>query len=152
MNAKCHLFVTVAEAALVLTVTSWAFIFVYSFFVHDMSVHGRITVVPIIFVPDFLATWWIFRRLRADHSRTDARRAATAFAVSAPATLAIALALGELIGGYAGVVFGSRSILPAVVTFVIALMISVPSAVVAWTLHPSGGTGPVGESGQDEHR
>ncbi len=84
--------------------------------------------------------------------RSDARRATTAFAVSAPLTLAIAYVLGELVGGYAEVILGSRSILPAIVTVIIILMIFVPTAVVAWTLHPSGGIGPVGESGQDEHR
>jgi len=60
--------------------------------------------------------------------------------------------LGELIGGYTEVAFGSHFILPSIVTFIIVLMISIPSTVVAWTLHPSGGIGPVGESGLDEHR
>lgn len=154
MNAKRDLFVTVAGAALLLTVASWALVFVYWSFVRDRSVNGGIPVAAVAVVPGALATWWIFRRLRVDRPGGDARRAATAFAVSAPLTLAIAYWVGELIGGCAAVVFGSRSVLPAVATLVIvlSLMILFPDTVVAWALHPSGGVLPVGESGQDEHR
>ncbi len=152
MDAKRRLFVTVAEAALLLMVASWALIFIYWVFVRDMSLRGRITAAAVVVVPDTLATWWLFRRLRLDQPRNDARRAATAFAVSAPVTLAVAYLLGEFVGGYAEMVFGSHSILPAVVTFIVILMIFVPGTVVSWAVHPSGGVGPVGESGQDEHR
>jgi hypothetical protein len=152
VKARRELFVTVAEAALLLTVASWALVFVYWLFVRDTSVHGGITVAAVVVVPGAWATWWIFRRLRVDRPGSDARRAATAFAVSAPLTLAIAYVFGALILGYAEVVFGSRSVFSAVATFVIVLMILLPGTVVAWALHPSGGVVPVSESGQDEHR
>lgn len=152
MSPKRKLFVTVAEAALFLTVACWVLSFVYWFFVRYTKFHEGITVAAVVVFPDALVSWWIFRRLRVDWSNSDARRAATAFAVCAPLTLAIAHVFGELVGGYAEVVLGSRFILPAVATFVIVLMISLPGAVVAWALHPSGGIAPVGESGRDEHR
>jgi hypothetical protein len=152
VNAKREFSVTVAEAALLLTVASWALVFVYWFLVRDTPVDGGITVAAVVVVPGALATWWIFRRLRVDRPGSAARRAATAFAVSAPLTLAIAYGFGELMGGCAEGAFGSRSVLPAVATLVIVLMILLPGTVVAWALHPSGGAVPVGESGQDEHR
>jgi len=117
-----------------------------------MSLRGEtIAIFLAVFVPDGLAAWWIFQRLRANCSRSDARRAATAFAVSAPVALGVGDVLGVGVGGYAEVVLGSRFILPAVVAFIIVLMIFVPSAVVMWVLHPSGGAEFVGGSDQDEH-
>ena len=87
MNAKRDLFVTDAGAALLLTVASWALVFVYWFFVRDRSVHGGIPVAAVVVVPGALATWWIFRRLGVDRPSGDAWRAATAFAASPSADI-----------------------------------------------------------------
>ena len=158
MSATRRLFVTVAEGAVLFTVASWALVLVLGLvipraFTPDKSIHIEIIALLVaVFVPDGFAAWWLFRRVGANRSRADARRAATAFAVSAPLILGVGYLLGELVGGYADVILGSRFILPAVASFIIVLMIFVPSAVVMWALHPSGGVGPVPESDQNEHR
>jgi len=147
-----RLFVIVAEGAILFTVAAWALVLALGLvipraFTPDKSTHSEIigTLLAVI-VPDSLATWWIFRRLRTDRSRNDARRAATAFAVSAPVTLGFGSLLGELVGGYAEAWLGSWFILPAVVAFMFIVMIVVPSGVVMWALHPSGGGEPVSGS------
>lgn len=157
MSATHRLLMTVAEAALLFTVMSWALvpltgIFVPQLFMPHRSLHDeQIAALVVVLVPDSLATWWIFRRLRADRPRNDARRAAIAFSVSAPLVLAVGYVLGVMVGGYAEVILGSHLILPAVAALIIVLMIFVPSGVVMWALHPSGGVGVVGENDQDEH-
>jgi hypothetical protein len=152
MGSTHRLFVTVAEGAVLFTVASWGFVLTTLAFRPPLSFHGEmIAGFATVFVPDGLAAWWFFRRVLANRSRADARRAATAFAVSAPLILGVGYLLGELVGGYAEVILGSRFILPAMATFIIVLMIFLPSAVVMWVLHPSGGVEPVPESDQDEH-
>jgi hypothetical protein len=153
MDATRRLFMTVAEGAVLFAVASWALLFVLLLmaprvFAPDSSIQGEIVGMLAVFVPDGLATWWLLRRVRANRSRSDARRAATAFAVSAPLALGIGYLLGELVGGYAEVILGNRFILPAVAAFIIATMIFVPSSVVMWALHPSGGVEP--NSGSDQ--
>ncbi len=158
MGATRRLFMTVGEGAVLFTVASWALVWAVgpvtpeAFRSHISLPAETILLFVIVFVPDGLAAWWIFRRLLVDHQRSDARRGVMAFAVSAPVVLAVGMVLGELVGGYAEVILGSHFILPAVAAFVMVLMIFGPSAVVVWALHPSGGVGLVGESDQDEHR
>ena len=152
MDQTHRTFARTAEAGLMLTVMSWTFTLAYSFFVHDMSVHGAAVTVAVVAVPDAVATWWIFRRLRADRPRVDAQRAALAFAFSAPVALAVGNVLGAGVGSYAEQAFGKSFVLPSVAAFIILLMVVIPNAVVAWALHASGGVAPVGGSGQDEHR
>jgi len=152
MDSTRRLFVTVAEAAVLFTLASWAFVLMTLAFRPHVPFRGETTaMLATVFVPDSLAAWWLYRRVRANRSRADTRRAATAFAVSAPLILGVGYLLGELVGGYAEVILGSRFILPAVASFIIVLMIFGPSAVVLWVLHPSGGVGAVPESDQNEH-
>jgi hypothetical protein len=148
---------TVGAGSIVFTVASWAFVLAV-WLLRRTTLDGPISnhdatigAILIVIIPDALAAWWIFRRLNIRLSRSDARRAATAFAVSAPLVLGVGYLLGELVGGYAETILGSRFILPAVASFIIVLMIVLPSAVVMWVLHPSGGVEPVPESDQDEH-
>jgi hypothetical protein len=47
-----------------------------------------------------LAIWWMFHKLRAVYTRRQARAIATAFGVITPVSLAAALALSEISGGY----------------------------------------------------
>jgi hypothetical protein len=147
-----QLFVTVAEGAVFFTVASWAFDLVIALvapraFEHVSTSYSQIVVmVMAVLVPDGLAAWWIFLQVRTDRSRNDARRAAAAFAASAPLALGVGYLLGELVGGYAEVVFGHYFILPTVAAIIIALMIFIPNGVVMWALHPSGGVEPVSES------
>lgn len=157
MSATRKLFMTVGAGSIVFTVASLAFVLAVwllrrTILDGPISSHdATIGAILIVIIPDALAAWWIFRRVRSNRSRDDARRAATAFAVSAPVVLAIGYPLGFLVGGYAEVILGGRFILPAVASFIIVLMIFAPSAVVMWVLHPSGGVGAVPESDQDEH-
>jgi hypothetical protein len=153
MGATRRLFMTVAEAAVLFAVASWALLFVLALvaprvFAPDNSSQGGILGMLAVFVPDGLAAWWLMRRVRANRSRSDARRAATAFAVSAPLALGVGYLLGELVGGYAEMILGSRFILPAVASFIIVMMIFIPSGVVIWALHPSGGVELNGGSDQ----
>jgi hypothetical protein len=157
MSATRRLFMTAAEGAVLFTVFSWALVLALGLmspraFTPERSIHSQIIgILVVVFVPDSLAAWWLFRRVRTNRSRADARRAATAFAVSAPVVLAIIYPLGLLVGGYAEAILGIRFILPAVASFILVLMIFVPSAVVMLVLYPSGGVGAVAESDQDEH-
>jgi hypothetical protein len=143
---------TVAEGAVFFTVASSAFDLVIALvappaFGNHSSGYGQMVVMLMAVVgPDGMAAWWIFRRVQTDHSRNDARRAATGFAVSAPLALAVAYLLGELVGGYAEVVLGRYFVLPAVAAVIVVLTIFIPSGVVMWTLHPSGGLEPVSET------
>jgi len=150
MSATRRLFTTVAEGAVLFAIACWALVLVIGLvtpraFTPDKSIHGEIIgALVAVFLPDGLAAWWIFRRLRVDRSRSDARRAATAFAVSAPVALGVGNLLGALVGGYAEALLGRYFVLPAIAAFTIVMMIFVPSGVVIWALHPSGGVGPVG--------
>jgi hypothetical protein len=152
-----QLFVTVAEGAVLFTVASWAFDLVIALvapraFEHASSSYVQIVVMLMaVLVPDGLAAWWIFRRVRTDRSRNDGRRAATAFAVSAPVVLGVGYLLGELVGGYAEVILGRYFVLPAAAVAVIVPMTFIPSGVVIWALHPSGGVSAIPESDQNEH-
>jgi hypothetical protein len=151
MSPKRRLFITVAEGAVSFAVASWALVLVFSLvaprvFTSGSSLRAEIAATLVVFLPDGLVAWWILRRVRASRLRDDARRATTAFAVSAPLALGVGYLLGELVGGYAEVILGSRFILPAMASFIIVLIIFVPSGVVMWALHPSRGAGPVGGS------
>jgi hypothetical protein len=132
-------------------IASWAFLLLIILiaprtFGNNCASYSQIVVMMMaVLLPDALGTWRVFRRVRTD-SRNDARRAATAFAVSAPMALGVGYLLGELVGGYAEVVLGRYFILPAVVTVIILLVILIPSGVVMWALHPSSCVGPVTES------
>jgi hypothetical protein len=138
MSVRHRLFATCAQAALFFTVASWALIFIILDLMPKAATQRGLSIAMIVVLPDALATWWISRRFRLDRSRGDARRAAAAFAVSAPMTLAVSYPLGGLLGSYAEAILGSRFILPVLLGFIFLLMIIVPGAVVAWALHPSG--------------
>jgi len=148
MSARYRLFMTSAEAALLFTGMSWAFLFAILRLVPEAPTYRVMPLAAAVVFPDAVATWWIFRRLRLDRARGDAQRGAIAFAVSAPVTLAVSYPLSELVGGYTDGILGGHFILPALAGFIVLLMIIIPGAVVAWSLHPSGGVGAVAESDQ----
>lgn len=152
MGATHRLFMTSAQAALLFTATSWALTFTILGLIPEAPTHRGMSIAVAVILPDALGTWLIFRKLRLDHGRGDARRAATAFAVSAPVALAVSLPLAGLVGAYTEGTLGGRFILLAVLGFVVLVMIVVPGAVIAWALHPSGGVEPAAESDQNEHR
>jgi putative Mn2+ efflux pump MntP len=151
MPARRRLFMNSAKAALLFTGASWGLVLIILGFMPEVLTHRWMSITAAVILPDALGTWLIFNRLRLDHARDDARRAATVFALSAPVALAVSYPLAGLVGGYAEGILGSRFILPAVLVFVVLVMISVPGIVVAWPLHPSGGAGAVAESHPNEH-
>ena len=146
MSAARRLLMTSAEAALIFAGTS--LLITLALIPYIPESRGAIGGAIVVLLPDTLAIWWIFRKLCVDRPRQDARRAAIAFAVSAPLTLLVGYLLGELVGGWTEVILGKYFILPAVAVFITALMISIPGLVVSWALHPSGGIDPVG--GRDQ--
>ncbi len=149
MGTPRSLLVTVGAAALLFVLLSWVAILAILGVWHTMAIRPDIGTVAAVVIPDTLATRWLFRRIQRDRSRSDARRAATAFAVSALVALAVGYVVGELVGAYAEVIVGRWFIIPAIVVFICALIVIIPSAVVGWVLHPSAGGSPVSESDQE---
>src|SRR6266851_1430785 len=62
-----------------------------------------IGVVVTVIVPIYLAASWVFRKLRAHYTRSEARAAAITFGVFTPVPLGISLLLGPIVGGYTGI-------------------------------------------------
>jgi hypothetical protein len=147
MGTSRRSFVSVAEASLVFTALSWALIAVSFVFKSQILLRGL--EGSAIVIPDVVATWWVFCKLRNEHPGGNARRAAAAFAASALLASAIGYPLGELVGGYAEAILGNRFLLPSIAMFIIVVTILVTSVVVAWALHPSGGVELVNEKDQE---
>lgn len=146
-SQRRRLFKTVGIAGLVYWLSSLICALAISPFIpRTQFSRGMVAItVTLVVGPAALASWWLAWRLRTQHSATSTRRGARAFAFSAPITLAIGYAVGELVGGYAEAFLGSRLILPAILLFVAVLMVTIPGVVVHWALHPSGGVEPVSE-------
>jgi hypothetical protein len=152
MQATRRLFVTVAEGATLFTIASWIFLLLLiliaprTFGDRSSSYVQIVVMMTVVLVPDGLGAWWLLRRFRTDYQRNDARRAVTAFAVSAPVALGVGYLFGEMAGVYAEVVFGRYFVLPAVAMSIVVPMIFIPWGVVMWALHSSSGIGSVSES------
>jgi hypothetical protein len=107
------------------------------------SIGEAITLIAFFVVPAALGSWWIFRKLRADYPRRQARSAAIAFAVFSPVPLIIGLAVGPIVGGYTGIFLGTESRLVAFsgavlgIVVIIAAMTFVPSLFALWITRPS---------------
>lgn len=148
MGTTRRLFAIIAEGAIVFTLGSWALTFAAwakNRTVFDSPISSfaaGVGVVAVVLVPDCLAAWWIFRKLLTYCQRSDARRGAIGFAVSAPLALGLAYLLGPLVGGYAEVFLGSRFFLPSIAVLILVLIVFIPGAIVMWILHPSGGVVP----------
>ena len=70
------------------------------------SEQGTLALIAIILATG-IATWWIFQRLQTDYTRREARAMATTFAILAPVSLAIAMPLALISGGYGEMFLGS---------------------------------------------
>src|SRR5467141_3988528 len=77
------------------------------------------------FLPAGLAGWWIFRRLRSNYPKAEARVAAIAFSVFALAGLAIGLFLAEIFGGYSASFLGNPFSFPGAVVGIIVTIVIV---------------------------
>ncbi len=145
-----RLFMTVSEAAVLYALLGYAIVLIPWI---SVSFGGALIIFVTAFLaPDILAACWVFHRLKTTRSRSEAHRAAISFAISAPVVLGVSNVLGELVGGYAEVYLGSHFILPSIFLSVILLLTLIPSVVISWVLHPSGGVDLSAETNKNEHR
>jgi len=112
MRDKFWLFIVVGEAALMTTTGYIALVLgVLGFKIVTTLGEPQILKAAIgfllVFLPTGFATWWIFRKLQARHTRREARAVATAFGVFTPASLLIAIVLAVVPGSYAELLLGS---------------------------------------------
>jgi hypothetical protein len=143
-----RLFKIVAGPGLLFALLSSVPAFAIFRFITDTTFSRGVGVTIAIIAPDLFATWWIFRRLRLLRTANTARRAATAFAFSAPIALAIAYPLGTLVGAYAEVFLGRVFVIPVIILFIAILMVTIPGVIERWALHPSGGVSRTNEGTQ----
>jgi len=97
-----------------------------------------IGVAVTVLVPICFAAWWVFRKLRGQYTRRDARVAAITFAVFTPVPLAISLLLGPIVGGHTGIFLRTESRLVAFsgavmgIVVMIALVTFLTSLLAVW--------------------
>jgi len=140
MRPALRLFLVMGQAALMVTVTYFAFILiaVWHLVPHvSVGVQAALGAVGVL-APICFATWWIFRRLRVYYERREARAAAITFGLFTPVPLGIGLLLGPVVGGYTGILLGTESRLVAFsgavmgIVVMITMMAFVPSLVALW--------------------
>jgi hypothetical protein len=116
MRNTSRLFVIIAMGSVIATVLYFGLALIVATLLQKPSVPRAaqgVGVAVTVFVPICLAAWWIFRKLRAQYTRREARAVALAFGVFAPVPLAISLLLGPIVGGYTGIFLGTQSRLVA---------------------------------------
>jgi hypothetical protein len=119
MNHVARLLLLTAEGALITSLG--CFLLALPFLkAHFTPIGEEVGGIVLGFLPSGLAGWWIFRRLRSNHPRVEARGAAITFSVFALAGLAIGLFLGEIFGGYAGSLLGDRFSFPGALVGIVA--------------------------------
>ena len=126
MRGRFHLLVIVAEAALLFTVAYFVIILIVVKPIVGLRVPLAVRAIATglgVILPSVTAAWWMFRKLLANYSRSEALGAAIAFGVFAPVPLAIGLVLGQIVGGYVGVFLGNRFAFAGAVAGIV-LMIS----------------------------
>lgn len=144
MHSRLRLFLVIGQGAFLFTGACFLLTMVWLFLVAPANARsgppprvpsiGEVISLVIFFVaPAALGAWWIFRKLRAEYPRRQARGAAIAFAVFSPVALLIGLALGPIVGGHTSNLFAPESRLVAFsgavlgIVVIIALMTFVPS-------------------------
>jgi small-conductance mechanosensitive channel len=106
MRDKFRLFIVVGKAALITTAGCLVPLLTLKLAL-TRSEQGTLTLIAIILATG-IATWWIFRKLQTGYTRREARAMATTFAILAPVSLAIAMLLSLIPGGYAEMLLGSH--------------------------------------------
>lgn len=112
MRDKFRLFIVVGKAASLITTAGCLVTLLALKLALTRSEHGTLALTAVILTSG-IATWWILRKLQTDYTRRETRAVATAFAILAPVSLAIAIPLSLISGGYAEMLLGS-SFAPAV--------------------------------------
>ncbi len=105
MRDKFRLFIVVGKAVLITTVGCPVPLLALKLAL-TRGEQGTLTLIAIILATG-IATWRIFRKLQTDYTRREARAVATTFAILAPVSLAIAMPLSLIPGGYAEMLLGS---------------------------------------------
>jgi hypothetical protein len=111
MRSLHRFFIVVAEAALI--VTSGWFALVGTVILvrlkpEQAGVAGEVFVAIAFLFPIGAAGWWMFRKLQSLYPRSEARAAAITFVAFTPVTLFISIMLGQIFGGYTGLLLGDR--------------------------------------------
>jgi hypothetical protein len=138
MRDQRTLFIVVAKAVLMTTI-GYSTLVLFGFKLATTPVGQGVFGVVVALLPSGLAAWWMFRQLQKHYTRRESQAAATAFGVITPLSLAVAIVLAQIPGGYAEGVLGRRLILPAIfvsVTVVTTLLSFAASAfVLRFTRH-----------------
>jgi hypothetical protein len=104
MRDLIRLFVILVKAALIIVVGAFAMVLgtLALGLKGDLrSTEGTLVGAVAVFLPAGVAIWWTSRRLRTVFQRREAGAISTAFAIFAPISLAVALGLSPITGGYA---------------------------------------------------
>ena len=108
-----RLFVIVAEAAFIVTAGCFGLVLaavLLGFKPEQIPATGEMLgTAALLFILVAAAIRWMFRRLRTVYSRREARAVSTAFGLFTPVSLAVALVLAEITGGYAEILVGRRA-------------------------------------------
>lgn len=105
MRDKFWLFIVVGKATLMTTAGCFAPLLALKIALTHGE-QGVLTIVAVVLATG-IATWWIFRRLQTHYTGREARAVATTFAILAPVSLAVAIPLSLIPGGYAELLLGS---------------------------------------------
>src|SRR6266404_4941526 len=143
MNRVAHVLLLTAEGTLI--TAFGCFLLVLPLLkLHVTPVGEEVEGMVLGFLPAGLAGWWLFRRLRSNYARAEARVAAIVFSLFALAGLAIGLFLGEIFGGYAGNLLGDPFSFPgALVGIVVVIFIATfpPVLLALWITRRIGASG-----------
>jgi fumarate reductase subunit C len=133
MSDKLWLFIVVGKATLITILVLFGLVLgVLGFKTGMTSGEQQILKATVVFLlvllPAGIATWWIFRKLQSHYTRREARAVATAFAVFTPVSLAVAMVLSPIGGGYAA--FLGRASGPVGAFVGIVVMATIPNFLV----------------------
>lgn len=122
-----RLFIVVGEAALIYVAAWWGVVFALMpavFKTGRAPFAGGALVTVVIVLLTLAECGWMFRKLEPHYSRREARAAAIAFGLCTPLFWLLASALGQLFGGYTGLLLGARfALFGAFVGAVVATLI-----------------------------
>ena len=138
MRDSFSLMIGIGSAALIAVVGCFAIVLVGIWVWPSMAPREEeVLGVAVAFLPTAIATWWLFRRVQAAHSKEEARVVAIIFAVITPVSLLIAFACAQIPAGYVAYLGRPLGLLGAFVTTVlIATILSViPCVLALWIRH-----------------
>ena len=124
MLGEIRLFAIITTASVATTFVNLGLTLAFSRLVQKPSkVMEGVCIIFTLILPIAAAAWWVFRRLRSDYPYREARAVTFAFAVFAPVSLGVGMLTGQLSGGYAESVLGTRFALAGAVAGVIVVSV-----------------------------